>query len=288
MRCAPGALPITALLAALALGCGARGPQSSAPQGGELAPGADLGQAVEAPAGEAPADPGAGAPTEESPTMRPDVPPANARLTLDTPLILGGGEGLGDVELTLTSVVAETIEASPEDPESYPAGSGVTVGLRISSDQHQEEAIDFARLSAGYLSKERVLTEGLWIELREVEEAAVTLFVARLGELLEEPPARRITILKDQDVALDDDVAVRLIAHGHKRTYADGPASPLMVTLHYRTTGGELDEVSFSIPPEGTGWSWRDYDFRIVEVRYGASMEVDVGRRRLIPLEPRS
>ncbi len=173
MRCAPGALPITALLAALALGCGARGPQSSAPQGGELAPGADLGQAVEAPAGEAPADPGAGAPTEESPTMRPDVPPANARLTLDTPLILGGGEGLGDVELTLTSVVAETIEASPEDPESYPAGSGVTVGLRISSDQHQEEAIDFARLSAGYLSKERVLTEGLWIELREVEEAAV-------------------------------------------------------------------------------------------------------------------
>lgn len=237
--------------------------------------------------GEGPAEP-----PSEGAAVKAEAPPANARLTMNTPFVFAGeGDvedgGYGEVELTLTSVIAEMIEASPEDPESYPAGSGVTVSIDLSSDDHQNVAIDFARLSEGYTSKEVVWTGPLRIELRAVEDAAVELFVARLGEVLRDPPPQRVTIRKDEDVALGEDVAVRLLGHSHKRTFAEGPASPLLVTLQYTMANGDRDEVRFSIPPGGTGWSWRDLDFRTVTVSYGESMEVDVSRRALTPLRPR-
>ncbi len=231
-------------------------------------------------------------PPREGAPVKAEAPPANARLTMNTPFVFAGeGDvedgGYGEVELTLTSVVSEMIEASPVDPESYPAGSGVTVSIDLSSDDHQHVAIDFARLSAGYTSKEVVWTGPLRIELRAVEDAAVEVFASRMGAVLQDPPPRRVTILKDEDVALSEDVAVRLLGHGHKRTFAEGPASPLLVALLYTMANGDRDEVHFSIPPGGEGWSWRDLDFRTVKVSYGESMEVDVGRRALTPLRPR-
>jgi hypothetical protein len=204
---------------------------------------------------------------------------ANVRLVLDTTAVLEGG-----VELTLTSIVAETIEASPEDPESYPGGSGVTVSLVVSSPRRASVTLDFAQLSAGYRSHMVDWSDDLRFELKSVEDDAATLSVARVGEMLSSPPPATLRMPRGQDVPLSDNVAVRLVGHSHKMTAVDGPLSPLLVSLRYTTIDGKRHEQDLSLDVDEVGWTWRDFAFHVLDVEYGESMNVEVRRRGLVPL----
>lgn len=211
-------------------------------------------------------------PTADAPTD-PSDEGAFARLWLNKPVTLREG-----VELTLTSVIAETIEASPEDPESYPAGSGVTVAVDVRSEEGHE-TVEFARLSAGYTSREILWAVGLRLELGVVDDTAISLRVDRVGEPV--GAATKLALIRGQAAPLATGVAIRLVAHSHKRT-AGGP-SPLLVELRYTTEDGHSEEQHLSLLDDRS-WRWRDFDFLMTDYEYGERMDVEVRRLRRIPL----
>ncbi|MEZ4383244.1 MAG: hypothetical protein R3A79_18090 [Nannocystaceae bacterium] len=205
----------------------------------------------------------------------PEDDGAFARLWLRRPVTLRDG-----TELTLTSIVSETIEASPDDPESYPAGSGVTVTVDVACDDGRTDA-EFVRLSPGYTSREIVWDVERRFELGVVDDSAISLRVDKL-ELTDAAPAA-ITLLRDQPVSLAPGVMVRLLAHSHKRT-AGGP-SPLMVKLRFTTEDGVSEEQDVNLREKtGWRWRWRDFDLVMTDHVYGERMDVEVRRLRRVPL----
>jgi hypothetical protein len=55
--------------------------------------------------------------------------------------------------LTFVDYTVEEIAASPDDPKSYPAGSGVTFSFKLEKKGHAPETLLLSDLSAGYDSK---------------------------------------------------------------------------------------------------------------------------------------
>jgi len=261
--------PILALTMLSALACANKPSKGSTPAAPVTEPASGDGRAGEAPATAPDAEASDAVAGSE----------ANVRLVLDTPTTLEGG-----VEVTLTSIIAEMIAESPEDPESYPAGSGVTVSMVVNSPRRESVTLDFAELSQGYASHRVDWIDGLRFELKSVEDTAVTLYVARVGEVLASAPAATLRMPRGQDVPLADNVAVRLVGHSHKMTAVDGPLSPLLVSLRYTTIDGKRHEQDLSLDVDEVGWTWRDFDFHVLDVEYGESMNVEVRRRELIGL----
>ena len=58
----------------------------------------------------------------------------------------------GGLKVTFASVSVEEIAPSPQDPKSYPAGSGVNVTLELSEGKAAVERLTLSELSAGYES----------------------------------------------------------------------------------------------------------------------------------------
>lgn len=101
-------------------------------------------------------------------------------LQLDETATLPGGATVKFVALSV-----EEIAASPDDPKSYPAGSGVNVSLefRGGSGAARVERIELNLLSAGYTSKSSAASQGYQLVLLTADEharAKVTLRIDRV------------------------------------------------------------------------------------------------------------
>lgn len=100
-------------------------------------------------------------------------------LQLDETATLPGGATLKFVSLSV-----EEIAASPDDPVSYPAGSGVNVSLEFKNGTAPAERIELNQLSAGYTSKSSASSQGYhFVLVKTADEharAKATLRVLRV------------------------------------------------------------------------------------------------------------
>jgi hypothetical protein len=85
--------------------------------------------------------------------------------------------------LRVADVVIEEIAASPDDPQSYPAGSGISVTV-VATRGEQELRATLTVLSAGYESHAQAVLHGYRVTLLDVEQPhlspRVALAIARV------------------------------------------------------------------------------------------------------------
>ncbi|MFT3714136.1 MAG: hypothetical protein QM817_41265 [Archangium sp.] len=97
---------------------------------------------------------------------------------LDETVTLPGG-----LSVKCVGVTVEEIAASPDDPHSYPAGSGVDVSLELRLGTAPAERLELNLLSAGYQSKSSKVWKGHRVELIKTEDEhqkpKVTLRIAK-------------------------------------------------------------------------------------------------------------
>lgn len=97
---------------------------------------------------------------------------------LDETVTLPGG-----LSVKCVGVTVEEIAASPDDPQSYPAGSGVNVSLELRLGTAPAERVELNLLSAGYQSKSFAVWKGHRVELLktadEHQKPKVTLRIAK-------------------------------------------------------------------------------------------------------------
>lgn len=74
-----------------------------------------------------------------------------------------------ETSLHVADVTVEEIAASPEDPQSYPAGSGISVTV-VAVRGGQEQRVTLTQLSAGYESRTEGSLHGYRITLLDVEQ----------------------------------------------------------------------------------------------------------------------
>ncbi|MCB9569135.1 MAG: hypothetical protein H6710_18290 [Myxococcales bacterium] len=235
----------TALSLAL-VACGS--PATTAPPAREPAP------------SPAPAD---GQASDEA-TPPPSMNETFARLWLDRPAKIAAG-----VTLTLTSIVSETIEASPDDPESYPAGSGVTATVEVRGELG-EAVVEFVRLSPGYQSREVVWALGLRFEVGVIDESAISVRVDRMGEPLAAAPTE-LRLARGRDLPLADGVTITLLG--------DTPEGALQI--RYATPEGR-EEAQHPLGHDRR-WRWRDFDF-VVRSADPQGVTVELRRLERIPI----
>lgn len=72
--------------------------------------------------------------------------------------------------ITFRSCTIESIAASPTDPKSYPAGSGIDIGLKLEKGGAGTD-IELTQLSEGYESKTSARWQGYQISLGKIERA---------------------------------------------------------------------------------------------------------------------
>lgn len=86
--------------------------------------------------------------------------------------------------LRVADVIIEEIAASPDDPESYPAGSGISVTVVVVRGG-QEQRATLTQLSAGYESQAQGTLHGYRITLLDVEQPHRSPRVALATERVE-------------------------------------------------------------------------------------------------------
>ncbi len=172
----------------------------------------------------------------------------------------------------LTDVTSEAIAESPADPESYPAGSGVTLALEMAGRTYT-----FSELSQGYESKMVDWSPEYRITLVDVDPGAGTanFQIERITETATKTLHSNVRIDLNGELALEDDVKAAFIHHGHKRTF-EGQQSPLMVSMRYSHGGQEIATEMQSVFPPGAAWTWRNYRFELGEYSYGEFMHLTV------------
>ncbi len=200
-------------------------------------------------------------------------------LALETPVPLEGGQ-----TLELTSFTVEQIEAAPGDAGSYPAGSGVVIGVRLG-----DERADLSRLSPSPPYTSQTIAwcgdhRVEWIDLDD-SRSTVTLRVQRLGDGLDPAWQHRVHLAAGEVATLPDGTAIRLDGHSHKAV-EEGMDSPLITTWTLERAGeGHPRQQTWNVDPAGQQpWSWHDLVFTLEGYEYGSSMDVLVQRHPLVPV----
>lgn len=96
----------------------------------------------------------------------------------------------GETSLRVDDVIIEEIAASPDDPQSYPAGSGVSVRVVLVRGGEEQRAT-LTQLSAGYESRGAGSLHGYRVTLVEVEQPHRSPRVALAVERVQGESQRR-------------------------------------------------------------------------------------------------
>ena len=180
--------------------------------------------------------------------------------------------------IILHDMVFEQIEASPDDPEAYPAGSGVTLTVEV-----EGKRLELSKLSEGYDSK---LSAWSWthkVTLVEIDPGGKPGASFRVEKVGESPvgEALKLKLVKRTPVELIDGRKIEMTGHGHKRV-GPGQTSPLIVGIEYDGERG-----SHNIKGKGGVWTHTDLRFTLLDYDYGDWMEVEVQVMALEPVRPR-
>lgn len=106
---------------------------------------------------------------------------------------IGLGETIaldGETSLRVDDVIIEEIAASPDDPQSYPAGSGISVRVVLVRGGEEQRAT-LTQLSAGYESRGAGSLHGYRVTLVEVEQPHRSPRVALAVERVQGESQRR-------------------------------------------------------------------------------------------------
>lgn len=191
--------------------------------------------------------------------------------------------------IEVEGVVIESIEASPEDPEAYPAGSGIDVTVVIRQGSYEQRA-ELGLLSAGYDSHPVAWLEDARVTLLDVADPhrapRVSLLVERVSDQETGEPPERVRVTKDQEAQLADGTGLTLLGHGHKHTM-EGQRSPLLIAVRWHEPGFPPDDQHTSVGPDEDEqrWPWRDRVIEVLDYRYDQWMELSITRRRLERVE---
>lgn len=191
--------------------------------------------------------------------------------------------------LRVQDVIIESIEPSPEDPEAYPAGSGIDVTVVMQRGSYEVRA-ELSLLSEGYTSQPVGWLEDYRVTLLDVAEPhrapEVSLVVERVTDHDTDEPPQMLRLTKDQPSPLRDGTVLTLRGHGHKRT-SPGQRSPLMIAVRWEVPGQPAVDQDTSIGPseDDDRWSWRDLVVTVGEYDYGDWMDVTIVRRQLQRVE---
>jgi hypothetical protein len=192
----------------------------------------------------------------------------------------------GGASLEVEQVVIESIEAGPDDPGAYPAGSGIDVTVVVRQDGN-EHRVTLTRLE-GYVSQPTRWVDPFRITLLDVasphRDPQVSLLVQRpLSPLPADAPAHSVRLVKGgPDVDIDADTRLRLVEHGHK-IGMDASPSPLIVAVQWLVSGfdPEPQGVNLGPAPAPLRWRWRDLDLTVTDYAYDEWMELSVRRHPL-------
>lgn len=196
----------------------------------------------------------------------------------------GESQRVGLITIHLASLVFEDIAEAPGAVEDYPAGSGVIARLRLAHDFGMSEELDLELLSPPYNRRQEAQFFGYRLSLINASQGPGTdgaeLRITQDDDRNLRPLGRlhlRFNAWQD----LPGFGWLRFVRHGHKRTLAEGPSSPLIVVLEYGRLLTKCQEVSVETR-NGTGtWSWGRWRFYLLDYHYGEWMEVLVARRTI-------
>ncbi|RMH40087.1 MAG: hypothetical protein D6689_14835 [Deltaproteobacteria bacterium] len=265
---------IGGIVAACAAACGNGG--GAAGRAVATAPSATAAAPAEANADAAPAPaPPGGAPARESGADA--EPPSHAiELSPGHPVTVGG------VALALDRVTTAVAIA----PDGRGESEVMVATLRVG-----DATVD---LSAGDGDRD---TPAAWagdvrVDLVDIDRDSVRVRASRAtGPVVDDRTVtleRRRPSGRDGGVPIGPDVAIARWSHGHKHMRAGGPESPLVVRLRLQRAGQpswHTVEVNLR-PPEERTFTWREYQFELVDFDYGQRMTLRVQRRALVPLRP--
>jgi hypothetical protein len=102
------------------------------------------------------------------------------------------------------------------------------------------------------------------------------------GTIIKAMQKKIITLEKGKSLTLPRGETVTFASHSHKRTYKNGPRSPLIVNMTYEKEGLTDDcsyylDTSYEIlKKEKNGWVWDDYFFILTEYEYDRFMKVEL------------
>lgn len=233
--------------------------------------------AVVTPDHDAPPELGPDPLVEEEPAP---MPPPTHVLSIREPVPLEG-----QTTLEIESVVIESIEASPADPEAHPAGSGIEVSVLLRRGTY-EQRTSLTQLSPGYRSRPVGWLEDYRISLLDVADPhrapRISVVIERVGEARTDAPPVRLRVDKGQPQPLPDGTLLTLLGHGHKRTMT-GQSSPLLVALEWSSPGEEPEAQDLSLGPgdDVMRWTWRDLEIEVSAYDYDAWMDLSISRRVL-------
>jgi hypothetical protein len=218
--------------------------------------------------------------------IAPPQSPAHAEPTTGEPapaarpLEIGLGQSItlddGTV-VVVEQIVVESIEASPDDPRSYPAGTGATVVITVAG--HRAE---LTKLSPPYPSVTVAWLHGVRIELHDTDGKIARVSLQRVTDRVLATESLRIS--KGERVRLHGTHDFTFVGHSHKSISA-GMESPLMVNVDYHD-GHPYPRTHSLFPPREATWAWEDLRFTLVEHQYDDFMVLTVDRLALEAAEP--
>ncbi len=198
---------------------------------------------------------------------------------------------LGEGTVELTDMVVEEIAASPDDPESYPSGSGVVVTVVL-----RGTALSLSQLSAGYTSTTSKWADEYRVTLLKAKSGRAPTATIQLERASTTSPtkSRSIRVNRGAVASLGGQQRMRFVAHGHKRTHA-GQASPLILHLEFFQSAAEdgsgtvSDREEFSrnlFTAESKMFTWRNWQFVLEDHAYDEWMQLTVTELPLVPVRP--
>lgn len=213
-----------------------------------------------------------------SPKPAKEIEPTLVELKLNESRILSDDEGRA---AELTSYIVETIEANPDDPESYPAGSGVTMTVKVGAYE-----VHLSELSRGYEGTPVAWTPEHRVTLHghSSRTPSVEVQIERISTTLDRVVHDGERVERGKRLTLAPELEAEFVAHGHKRTYP-GQQSPLIVSMRYLQNDQVLEDASYNLfPPDDRSWTWRNYSFTLESHGYDEFMVLSVGALALVPL----
>jgi len=195
----------------------------------------------------------------------------------------GESQRIGRITINLAGLVFEEIAEAPGAAEAYPAGSGASASLLLNHDFGMTRAMELELLSPPYGGRQEGFFFAYRLRLTNVSQGpgndGVELQVSQEDELSLQPLGKlRLELDKWQYLAGLG--WIRFTRHGHKQTEPDGPDSPLIVVLEYRSLLTRHQEVQVQTRRNTGTWAWRRWRFYLLDFGYGEWMEVLVARSR--------